>query len=201
VFRNSEGKRHLLLVEEIVDSLHRKADSKLGCMNSRLVLAIGHFSEMVINCYRDGGKLIVFGNGGSSSDASHFCSELTGRFKEDRKPYPAICLNDSSFLTAVGNDYGFDHVFERGVSAFGNKGDLVVAISTSGNSTNCVLGIARAKEMGLDTVCLLGRDGGLMANYPLVVNVRMDSTDSIQEMHMSILHTVVEVVEKALDGE
>jgi D-sedoheptulose 7-phosphate isomerase len=180
------------------ESLHNKQTAIFRASSNKVVHAVAEFAEMVINCYKNGGKLIVFGNGGSSSDASHFCSELTGRFKEDRKPYPAICLNDSSFLTAVGNDYGFDHVFERGVSAFGNKGDLVVAISTSGHSTNCVLGIIQAKELGLDTICLLGRDGGLMTNYPLVVNVGMDSTDSIQEMHMSILHTVVEVVEKVL---
>ena len=189
------------VVSGILTSLSKKAEDKVKAFDNELLIASARFAEMVIECIDHGGKLIVFGNGGSSSDASHFCSELTGRFKEDRKPYPAICLNDSSFLTAVGNDYGFDHVFARGVSAFGNMGDLVVAISTSGNSTNCVLGIARAKELGLDTVCLLGRDGGLMVNYPLVINVGMDSTDSIQEMHMSILHTVVEVVEKELGNK
>jgi D-sedoheptulose 7-phosphate isomerase len=193
-------RRDELEVELFASLMFKAGETEQALQDLTLTEALADFIELIVKCFKSGGKLIVFGNGGSSSDAAHFCSEFTGRFKKNRKPYPAICLNDPSYLTAVGNDYGFEHVFERGVSAFGNKGDLVVAISTSGNSNNCVLGIARAKELGLDTVCLLGRDGGLMANYSLVVNVGMERTDCIQELHISLLHTIVEMVEMEMDS-
>jgi D-sedoheptulose 7-phosphate isomerase len=186
------------LGNKIDESLVRKATEIWNATSSKLVVSVATFCEKVVACLNAGNKLIVFGNGGSSSDASHFCAEITGRFKKDRKAYPALCLNDPSFITAIGNDFGFDRVFERGVDAFGKQGDLVLAISTSGNSPNVVLGVVRAKELGLDVVCLIGKDGGLLHAFDHVVNVGLESTDSIQELHMSILHTVVEVAEQEL---
>ena len=184
---------------EIFGSLMRKASAmEKAFVPLPLTVAIADFVELVINCYKSGGKLIVFGNGGSSSDAAHFCSEFTGRFKKDRKPYPAICLNDSSFLTAVGNDYGFEAVFSRGVAAFAKENDLVIGISTSGKSPNFCAGLGAALNQGVTCVALVGVCG-VVSPYPtLVVETNTVRTDITQEIHMSILHTVVEMVEREL---
>jgi D-sedoheptulose 7-phosphate isomerase len=153
----------------------------------------------ISNTLSSGGKVIVCGNGGSACDAMHFCEELTGRFRDDRKPLPAIALTDSAHLTAVGNDYGFSDVFSRGVQAHGKKDDVLIGLSTSGNSENVVRAAATAKEIGMKVILLLGRDGGKLRNVGDVNFVIGGSTsDRIQEVHMTILHVMIEGMERIL---
>jgi D-sedoheptulose 7-phosphate isomerase len=156
-------------------------------------------SETLADIYAKGGKVIVFGNGGSACDAMHFAEEFTGRFRKDRKPLPAIALTDVAHITCVGNDYGFDEIFSRGVEAYAQPGDLVIGISTSGNSVNVIKAIQKAKEMNCITFALLGKDGGKlksMCNFNLVITG--ETSDRIQEIHMTILHIIIEIVERKL---
>lgn len=144
-----------------------------------------------------GGRIFVCGNGGSAADAQHFASELTGRFEKDRRGYAAIALTtDSSALTAIGNDFGFEFVFSRQLEALSRPGDLLLAISTSGNSANIVQAVNYAREHELYSIGLLGRDGGKMAgmvDLPLIVPVQR--TARIQEAHIFILHLLCELLE------
>lgn len=147
----------------------------------------------------NGGKIIVCGNGGSACDAMHFCEELTGRFRDDRKPLPAIALTDPANLTAVGNDYGFTEVFSRGVQAHGKKDDVLIALSTSGNSENVVRAVAACQEIGMKVILLLGRDGGKLRGAGDVNFLITGSTsDRIQEVHMTILHVMIEGMERLM---
>jgi D-sedoheptulose 7-phosphate isomerase len=159
--------------------------------------AVERAAKIVGECLSDGGKLLVCGNGGSAADGADFATEFTCRFITDRRPYPAINLAGcGSLLTATGNDYGFDEVFARQVRAFGRKGDVLVALSTSGNSMNILSAIAAANIAGVHTLALLGRDGGRargLANVELIVP--MPITARIQEAHKFLLHVVCEMVE------
>ena len=154
-------------------------------------------AELVGTCLRGGGKLLVCGNGGSAADGADFSTEFTCRFVTDRQPYPALNLAAcGSVLTATGNDYGFDEVFARQVRAFGRTGDVLVALTTSGNSQNILSALASAKSAGLTTLALLGRDGGLargLASVELVVPSPV--TARIQEAHKFLLHVLCEMVE------
>jgi D-sedoheptulose 7-phosphate isomerase len=154
-------------------------------------------AETVGRCLVGGGKLLVCGNGGSAADAADFATEYTCRFISDRRPYPAMNLADGgSLLTAIGNDYGYEEVFARQVRAFGQKGDVLVAISTSGNSTNILSAIAAANIAGLHTIALLGRDGGRargLAQIEMIVPSTV--TARIQEAHKFLLHVICEIVE------
>jgi D-sedoheptulose 7-phosphate isomerase len=154
-------------------------------------------ARIVGGCLTNGGKLLVGGNGGSAADAADFATEYTCRFLTDRQPYPAINLTAcGSLLTATGNDYGFDEVFARQVRAFGKKGDVLVVITTSGNSTNILSAIAAANIAGLHTIALLGRDGGRargLAQLELIVPSTI--TARIQEAHKFLLHTICEIVD------
>ena len=155
--------------------------------------------SLIANAVSTGGKVIVCGNGGSACDAMHFCEELTGRFRDDRKPLPAIALTDSAHLTAVGNDYGFSEVFARGVRAHGKKDDVLIGLSTSGNSENVVRAVAAAKEIGIKVILLLGRDGGkLRSAGDLNFVIAGSTSDRIQEVHMTILHVMIEGMERIL---
>ena len=155
-------------------------------------------AEIVGGCLTNGGKLLVCGNGGSAADAADFATEFACRFLSDRRPYPALNLAAcGSLLTAIGNDYGYDEVFARQVRAFGQKGDVFVAISTSGNSKNIISAIAAANIAGLHTVALLGRDGGRargLAGIELIVPSTI--TARIQEAHKFLLHVLCEIVEE-----
>jgi D-sedoheptulose 7-phosphate isomerase len=161
---------------------------------------VANLVELLTNCLLGGHKVIVFGNGGSSADASHFCAELTGRYKIERRAFPAICLNDSAFLTAVTNDYGFVEMFARGVEAFAKPHDLVIGISTSGKSQNVLQGLRRAHSLGARTVALFGGRDWLSSHSPadLVINLENLTTAETQEAHMSVLHTVVEIFDNSL---
>jgi D-sedoheptulose 7-phosphate isomerase len=150
---------------------------------------------------RQGRAVFTFGNGGSAADAQHFAAELVGRYERDRKAWPAIALTtDSSALTAVSNDYGFEHVFARQLEALGREGDIAMGISTSGASPNVLRGLAAAKQRGLVTIALTGRGGeaGTIAQYHIAV--QEERTSRVQEVHATVLHVMCELIEKDLDG-
>lgn len=152
--------------------------------------------------FQNGNKVLICGNGGSNCDALHFAEEFTGRFRKDRRALPAISLSDSSHITCVGNDYGFDYIFSRGVEAYGKEGDMFIGISTSGNSENVLKAVEVAKKMGLKTCLLLGKDGGKlkgMCDYEFIIPG--ETSDRIQEIHMMILHIIIEGVEKIMFPE
>ena len=152
--------------------------------------------------YKNGKKSLIAGNGGSNCDAMHFAEEFTGRFRKDRIALPSISISDSSHITCVGNDYGFDFVFAKGVEAFGQEGDFFFGISTSGNSKNIIEAVKSAKERNLKTVALLGKDGGKLkgiCDYEFIIPG--ETSDRIQEVHMMILHIIIEGVERILFPE
>ena len=157
-------------------------------------------ADLIEQCLRAGNKLLVCGNGGSASDAAHFATEFVVRFMKDRPAYPAICLTgDGGLLTAAGNDYGFDEIFARQVAAFGLPGDVLICLTTSGNSRNVKRALEEAKARKLKTIAFLGRDGGStigLADVDLLV--RSDSTARIQEAHQLLLHVVCETIESRL---
>jgi len=161
---------------------------------------IAEMVTMLAETFKRGGKLLVMGNGGSAADAQHFVAEIVGRFKMERRGLPAIALStDTSILTAIGNDYGFDRVFQRQVEALAVPGDLIVGISTSGNSPNVLLALELAREKGCHTVGLLGKDGGSIKNLcDLALIVPTDDTPRVQEGHITIIHIVCDLLEKSM---
>jgi phosphoheptose isomerase len=157
-------------------------------------------ADLIVDCLTNGKKALACGNGGSAADAADFCTELACRFVEDRRPYPALNLSHGgSLITATGNDYGFEEIFARQVRAFGNPGDLLIAVSTSGKSKNIRRAIEEARDGKLTTIALLGRDGGSAAGVADVdLVVKGDSTARIQEAHKFILHVLCEICEGRL---
>ena len=150
---------------------------------------------------KQGRAILTFGNGGSAADAQHFAAEMVGRFERERKAWPAIALTtDTSALTAVGNDYGFERVFARQLEALGRPGDIALGISTSGNSPNVLRGLEAANERGLVTIALTGRGGaaGTIANHHIAVEEQR--TSRVQEVHATVLHVICELVEQELNG-
>ena len=163
------------------------------------LIAIDSLAEMMAEAYKAGGKVMFCGNGGSMCDAMHAAEELTGRFHRDRPALPAIAFTNQGHITCVGNDYGFDAIFSRGVEAFAKPGDVLVGLTTSGNSSNIIAAIDAAKARDVRTVALLGKDGGKLKNYcDLEIIVPGATTDRIQELHMMILHCAIEGVEDRL---
>ena len=155
---------------------------------------------LIARCLRGGGKLLFFGNGGSAADAQHLAAEFVGRFRIERQALPAIALTtDSSILTAVGNDYGFDQIFARQVQALGRPGDVAIGISTSGNSPNVNGAIKQAAKQDLKTIGLAGKDGGsLVKSVDVSIVVASTNIARIQECHITIGHILCEVVENEL---
>jgi D-sedoheptulose 7-phosphate isomerase len=155
----------------------------------------------ITTALKGGGAVLVFGNGGSAADAQHFTAELVGRFEQERRAWPAIALNtDTSALTAIGNDYGFDRVFARQLEALGRPGDVAIGISTSGNSPNVLRALETANDRGMVTVALTGRGGeaGKIAAHHIAVQEAR--TARVQEVHATLLHVICELVEKELNG-
>jgi len=150
-----------------------------------------------------GNKLLICGNGGSAADSQHFAAEVVGRFEKERKGFSAIALTtDTSALTAIGNDYGFDKVFSRQVEALGQKGDILIGISTSGNSNNVIEAVRVAKGLGIFTVGLLGKDGGQLKDLvDKAFIVRSSNTARIQEVHITFIHAICRVLDLYLTGE
>ena len=161
---------------------------------------VARAAELIIESIKSGGKVLVFGNGGSAADAQHIAAELVNKLNYDRPPIAAIALTtDSSILTSVGNDSAFEDLFARQVRALGRPGDVVLAISTSGNSPNVLRAVDASREIGIKTIALAGRDGGKLADAAdLALVVRFASTQRIQETHITIGHILCELVENAL---
>ena len=159
---------------------------------------VANSAELCISCLRDGGKILIFGNGGSAADAQHIAAELVGRYKTDRKGLSAIALTtDTSTLTSIGNDFGYIHVFDRQVEALANKGDVVIGISTSGKSHNVISALRIASKLNCRTIGLSGQDGGEM-NKICNINIVAPSIDTprIQEMHIIIGHTICHLIDQ-----
>ncbi len=170
--------------------------------DSKKITILSQMGEKLADVYRNGGKVIACGNGGSSTDASHFAEELTGQFRKPRPALPAIALTDAAHITCVANDMGFDEIFSRGVAAFGKSGDILLALSTSGNSPNIIRAVEEAKSKGLSVFLFLGRDGGkLKGKGDFEFLVPGSTSDRIQELHMMALHIVIECVERILNPE
>ncbi|MCA4895790.1 MAG: D-sedoheptulose 7-phosphate isomerase [Cytophagales bacterium] len=157
-------------------------------------------SKAIVESVKGGGKVISCGNGGSHCDAMHFAEELTGKYREPRKAIPAICISDPSHISCVSNDYGYEFVFSRYLEALGNKGDVLLGISTSGNSANIIRAAQTAKEKGMKVIILSGKDGGKLA--PLAdIELRVPHfgyADRIQEIHIKIIHILMLLIEKQL---
>ena len=163
---------------------------------AELIRAAGVITTALAN----GGQVLSFGNGGSATDAQHLAGELVGRFLKERRALPAVALTtDAGILTALGNDYGFDAVFVRQIEALGRRGDVAVGITTSGTSPNVTRALVAARERGLTTIALTGRDGGETGRVADVhLNVPSTSTPRVQEVHRTILHVLCELIEKEL---
>lgn len=157
-------------------------------------------AELMIDSLKSGGKVLAFGNGGSAADAQHIAAELVNRFTYDRPPLAAISLTtDTSILTSVANDSSFEHLFERQVRALGRAEDVALAISTSGNSPNVLRGAIAAREIGMKTIGLAGRDGGKLASIvDVAIVVESDSTQHVQETHITIGHILCDLLERAI---
>ncbi len=183
-----------LQVSELVDTIETFLQEK-----SNLNL-IDKISDTVIDAFISGKKVFFCGNGGSASEAQHLAAELSGKFKIDRKPLPAeACHINPSFITAVSNDYSFEKSYERYIEAFGNKGDILFGLSTSGNSENVVRAFLKAREMGLITVALTGNSGGRLKDLAdFLLTIHSENVPRIQEMHLLVGHIICETVEREL---
>ncbi|ELH0878557.1 D-sedoheptulose 7-phosphate isomerase [Vibrio cholerae] len=157
-------------------------------------------AKLIADSFKQGGKVLSCGNGGSHCDAMHFAEELTGRYRENRSGYPGIAISDPSHLSCVSNDFGYDYVFSRYVEAVGAKGDVLFGLSTSGNSGNILKAIEAAKAKGMKTIALTGKDGGKMAGLA-DVEIRVPHfgyADRIQEVHIKIIHIIIQLIEKEM---
>ena len=189
-------------MERIKKFLNESADLKKRIAET-LSQDILYAAETIQKSLAKGGKLLLMGNGGSAGDAQHIAAELVGRFKTERKALPAIALTvDSSCLTALGNDYGFESIFERQVEALVHSDDVVLGISTSGNSENIIRGLERANELGAATIALLGNQGGRAKEHArMSIVVPSNDTARIQEAHITIGHIICELIEQSLTHE
>ena len=168
-------------------------------VKENLSAQVEQLADRIVKAFREGHKVILLGNGGSASDAQHIAAEFVGRFKKERPSLPALALNtNSSTLTAIGNDYSYDVVFSRQIDGFAQKGDVVIGISTSGNSKNVYLSLALAKQKGCFTAGFLGKDGGTVksvCDLPLIVDC--NNTPHIQECHIFMGHCICDLVDQA----
>lgn len=180
-------------INDGIDALEQlKSDSSLKFITDAAL--------MIAECFRNGQKILIAGNGGSLCDANHFAEELTGQFRKQRAALPAISLTDPGHITCVSNDFGFENIFSRGIEAFGKPGDIFIGLTTSGNSPNIVKAFQKAKEMNLQTISFLGKDGGRLkgfADLELLISGFLHS-DRIQEAHMAAIHIIIELVEYEL---
>lgn len=160
---------------------------------------IGIVAESLVECFESGGKALICGNGGSSADAMHFAEELTGRFRKERPALPALACTDPGHITCAANDYGFENVFSRWIEAHGRRGDVLILLSTSGNSENIARAVKAGRDAGCRTVALLGKGGGKLAgSCDFEWIAPGEESDRIQEIHMLILHTLIEGVERMM---
>ncbi len=189
----------MFIAESLADA-QKVLNSFIG--NSTNVENINSAINLMVASYKNNGRIFSCGNGGSMCDAMHFAEELTGRFRKERAPLPAMAINDASHMTCVSNDYGYDFIFSRYIEAWGNKGDVLLAISTSGNSPNVLLAVEAAKKKGMKIVGLLGKGGGKlkdMVDVSLIVDSNV--SDRIQEVHIKCIHIFIEGIERSLFPE
>jgi len=190
-------------MNDYASNLNRAIDDLVSTLESlkNLEPEVTRATGLIEECLRAGNKLLVCGNGGSATDASHFATEFVVRFAKDRRAFPAICLaGDAGILTAAGNDYGFDEIFARQVAAFGAQGDVLICLTTSGKSKNVVRALQEAKARQMKTIAFLGRDGGSTVGIAdLDLLVKSDSTARVQEAHQLLLHVLCEIIESRLD--
>lgn len=183
----SELKESAAILDEFIHS-----NAALSAIENSIVL----MSNGLLN----GNKIISCGNGGSMSDAMHFAEELSGKFRNERKPLPAIAIADPAYITCTGNDYGFDHIFARFIEGFGKEGDILLAISTSGNSPNVIKAAQAAKQLKMSVVALTGKDGGALSSIA-DIEIRApysDYSDRAQEIHIKVIHILIKQIEEAL---
>ena len=179
---NEEFSSHLEVINKVINTMENDIEKA---------------SVIIVDALKNGNKILLCGNGGSAADAQHIAAELTGRYKTERRGLPGIALTtDTSALTAIGNDYGYDRVFDRQVESLATKGDVIIGISTSGNSKNVISALKLGREMGCKTVGLTGRDGGSM-NEVCDINliVPSENTPRIQEMHILFGHTICQIID------
>lgn len=189
-------------VSEIISKELTEAQSVLARFISdpKNIQQVEKAANLIIDSFKKGGKVISCGNGGSHCDAMHFAEELSGRYRNDRKALPAVCISDVSHITCVGNDYGFEYIFSRYVEGLGNSNDVLFALSTSGNSVNIIRAVEAAKKKGMKVIAMTGKDGGKLA--PLVdVEVRVPHggyADRIQEIHIKVIHILILLIERRI---
>jgi D-sedoheptulose 7-phosphate isomerase len=191
--------------QRILAHFQESAELKMKSANL-LAQPISQAIELMFNALSNGNKILSCGNGGSAGDAQHFSAELVGRFERERFPLPAIALTtDTSIITAVGNDYSFNEIFSKQVQAFGQAGDILLAISTSGNSGNVVAAVEAALEREMRVVALTGKDGGkiaqMLTDADVHINVPHSRTARIQEVHLVAIHSICDGLDVALFGE
>jgi D-sedoheptulose 7-phosphate isomerase len=187
------------MLDEIRSQL-RAHQEVIQVIESTLAPRISTAAAILVKALSSGHKLLLLGNGGSAADAQHFAAEIVGRFRLERRGLPAIALStDTSILTAIGNDYGFEVIFRRQVEALAVAGDVVIGISTSGSSKNIVAALSLAREMGCSTIGLLGRDGGTIKDLvDLDLTIPSQDTPRVQEGHITIIHILCDLIEKGL---
>ena len=190
-----------MIVEDHFQQVKKSLDKFVG--DERNLRSIEEAGELLADCLKNGHKVYSCGNGGSLCDAMHFAEEMTGNFRDERRPYPAIAIADPAHITCTSNDFGFEQIFSRYIEAFGERGDVLVAISTSGNSRNVLNGVNTAKKKGVKVIGLTGKNGGELS-YSADVEVRApysDHSDHAQELHIMIIHSLIQYVEQRMDQE
>ncbi len=196
--------KSLSSTEIIAQNFHESIQTKILTADS-LAAQIAASADLMLEALLNGKKILAIGNGGSAADAQHFSAELLNRYEVERPPLPAIALTtDTSTITSIGNDYDFKEIFSKQVSALGNEGDILLAISTSGNSSNINLAIEAAQQRGMRVVALSGKDGGAMAALlqasDIEIRIPATRTARIQECHITIIHCLCELIDRNLFG-
>ncbi len=192
------------MIEGLISQSLKQAREELDAFinDPETILSIANAASIMADCLKNGGKIISCGNGGSLCDATHFAEELTGRFRNDRRPLPAMAINDPAYLTCVGNDYSFDVVFSRWIEAFGRSKDVLLAISTSGSSRNILKAAETAKSLGMKVIALTSKKGKSLEDLADVTIAAPDAahSDRIQEIHIKVIHILIEAIESLLKG-
>lgn len=190
------------MYQDLIRSELNEAAATLATFLSddRHVQSIEDAAVLIANAFKAGGKVLSCGNGGSHCDAMHFAEELTGRYRDNRPAYPAIAISDPSHLSCVSNDFGYDFVFSRYLEGLGNRGDVLLGISTSGNSANIIRAVETARAKGMKIIVLTGKDGGKLAGLA-DVEIRVPHfgyADRIQEIHIKAIHILIQLIEKEM---
>jgi D-sedoheptulose 7-phosphate isomerase len=196
------GKKGKMAKEDIVAIINESINAKNLLCDKKYIDTIRNMASQIIDALKKGGKIMVFGNGGSAADAQHMVCELVGRFKKERKGIPAISLAvNTSNLTAIANDYSYDESFKRQIEALGSKNDIAFAISTSGNAKNVIEAVKKAKEIGIKVIALSGKAGGELSKCAdMSLIVPSNNTPRIQESHILIIHILCEIIENNIEN-